>query len=62
MLDRVLLHEVAHAVMWEAGISQSLPAEELLAWFLETHSIEVLSATIAALGRGVCVDGLCIGG
>lgn len=60
MLDRVLLHEVAHAVMWEAGISQSLPAEELLAWFLETHSIEVLSTTISALGRGVCVDGLCI--
>lgn len=65
MLDRVLLHEVAHAVMWESGLSELLPSaltEELLAWFLESHSVEVLTATVSALGRGVCVDGLCMGG
>lgn len=64
MFDRILLHEVAHAVMAESGVSDLLSVlpEELLAWFLETHGIEVLNATIDSLGRGVCVDGLCIGG
>lgn len=36
-------------------------AEELLAWFLETHAIEVIDAVSMALGRKVCVDGLCMG-
>lgn len=69
MFDRVLLHEVSHAIMWESGLSDLLAhasgsgtMEELLAWFLESHSIEAIVLTSSALGRGVCVDGTCIGG
>lgn len=68
MLDRVLLHEAAHAAMSASGVSDLLAAvptgildEEAFAWFMETHGIEVLSSVIAMLGRGVCVEGTCIG-
>jgi hypothetical protein len=72
MLDRVLMHEAAHAMMEEAGVNdllsrlpderQQVLAEELLAWFLETHAIEVIDAVSSSLGRPVCVAGTCIGG
>ena len=72
LLDKVLLHEVAHAAIDgspAADILQGVPddlqrilAEELLAWFMETHAVEVIDATSSLLGRRVCVDGLCIGG
>lgn len=71
MLDRVLMHEASHAMMEEAGVNkllsqvtddrQQVIAEETLAWFLETHAIEVIDAVRTSLGRPVCVDGLCIG-
>lgn len=71
MFDQVLVHEAAHAMMEESGLSDTLAAavgdrrqvmaEELLAWFLETHAIEVIDAVSMALGRKVCVDGLCMG-
>lgn len=67
MLDRVYLHEAAHATMEEAGVPDLLPAgamrvylEELIAWFLETHAIEVVDAVSASLGRPACVDGTCL--
>ena len=72
LLDKVYLHEVAHAIMVESGLSELLPAatddreqifaEELLAWFLESHAIEAVDAVNRSLGRPVCVDGTCIGG
>lgn len=71
LFDQVLVHEAAHAAMEEAGINallsqlaegrQQVLAEELLAWFLETHAVEVISAVNESLGRPVCVDGTCIG-
>lgn len=71
MFDQVLVHETAHAMMEESGLSDMLAAttddrrqvmaEELLAWFLETHAIEIIDAVSMALGRKVCVDGLCMG-
>lgn len=72
LLDKVLLHEVAHAAIDGSPVAdilrglpdnlQSILAEELLAWFMETHAIEVIDAASSLLGRKVCVDGLCIGG
>lgn len=66
MFDRVYLHEAAHAIMEESGVNDLLGrgvyAEELLAWFLETHAIEVIDAVSMSLGRPVCVDGRCLGG
>lgn len=72
MSDRVLLHEAAHAAMHEAGVTDLLAgepdarkrilAEELLAWFLETHAVEVVDAVSSHLGRGVCVEGICAEG
>lgn len=69
MFDQVYLHEAAHAAMTEAGItdllsqlprSRRIAAEELLAWFLENHAIEVVDAVSSSLGRHVCVDGTCL--
>lgn len=72
MFDQVYLHEAAHAMMEEAGINEALSqladerqqvmAEEMLAWFLENHAIEVIDAVSASLGRPVCVRGTCVGG
>ena len=70
VFDQVFLHEVAHAIMEEAGINdllQLLPddrqqviAEETLAWFLETHAIEAIDLTSRSLGRPVCVNDICM--
>ena len=72
MFDRVYIHEAAHAIMEEAGVNdllrrltddrQQVVAEEILAWFLERHAIEVVDAVSRSLGRPVCVDGTCLGG
>lgn len=70
--DQVLLHEAAHAAMEDSGVNKLLSeerdvrkrilAEELLAWFLETHAVEVVDAVSSYLGRGVCVNGICAKG
>ena len=72
LFDQVYLHEAAHAMMVEAGVPDLLQRltdgrwqvlmEELVAWFLETHAIQVIDAVSASLGRPVCVDGRCMGG
>lgn len=72
LFDQVYLHEATHAIMEEAGVNdllsqlpderQQIMAEELLAWFLEHHAIEVIDAVSRSLGRPVCVDGTCLGG
>ena len=69
--DQVLLHEAAHAAMEDSGVNDLLSgerdirkrilAEELLAWFLEMHAVDVIDSVSSYLGRGVCVNGICVG-
>jgi hypothetical protein len=71
LLDRVLLHEVAHAVTLSWGLlgglrsaaprSSWVPLEEWAARLVESHAIETVDAAASALGRPVCVRGLCYG-
>lgn len=70
LFDQVYIHEAAHAMMIEAGITDVLwqvteerrqvLTEEMLAWFLEHHAIEVIDAVSQSLGRRVCVDERCL--
>lgn len=70
MFDQVYLHEAAHAMMVDAGIIDllhQLPEdrgqvmiEEMLAWFMERHGIEIIDAVSASLDRPVCVSGICL--
>lgn len=72
MFDRVLLHEAAHAAMEETGANRMLAeivrddrritAEELIAWFMEAHAVEMIDAVMSSLGRGICIEDICIGG
>lgn len=72
LFDRVYLHEAAHAAMDGARIPELLSEatggegqvflEELLAWFLESHAIEVVDAVSRSLGRPVCVENICAKG
>ena len=69
LLDRVMLHEVAHAITVSWGLLQEVRSdtlrgdiigvEEWAAQLVENHSIEALEAASEALGRPVCVRGLC---
>lgn len=69
LLDKVMLHEVAHAVTVSWGLLPRLRSdalrgdltgvEEWSAQLIENHAIEALDATRTALGRPVCVRGLC---
>ncbi len=70
MFDKVLIHEVSHAMMEEYGINELISdvlddeilVEELLAWFMETHGLEIIDAASRVVGRQVCVDMTCMGG
>ena len=72
LFDKVYLHEAAHATMDAARIPDLLSVvaggssqvflEELLAWFLESHAIEVIDAVSRSLGRPVCVGNICAKG
>lgn len=72
MFDQVYLHEAAHAAMTENNVPELLSVvvddnsqvltEELLAWFLESHGIEVVNAVSESLGRPVCMNNLCAKG
>lgn len=69
LLDRVLLHEVAHAVTVSHGLLTTLRsrlpeetwvhAEEWSAQLVENHALEAVRAASEALGRPVCVHGTC---
>ena len=68
-LDRVLLHEVAHAVTVSWGLLPGLRhdalrgdvtgVEEWAAQLVENHAIEAVQAASDALGRPICVRGMC---
>lgn len=70
LLDRVLLHEVAHAITISHGLLPPLrhsipedmwvPVEEWSASFMERHAIEAVMLTSQSLGRPLCVNGYCI--
>ena len=69
LLDKVILHEVAHAVSMSHGsldqMRKAVPedywvsVEEWNAWFVENHAIEAIELASEVLGRPVCVEGLC---
>jgi len=70
LLDRVILHEVAHAVTISWGLlprlrqmvtnGATIEVEEWAARLIENHSIEALEAAREVLGRPVCVRGGCV--
>lgn len=69
MLDRVLLHEIGHAVTISYGILPNLRrmvlsgnvvgVEEWAAGLMENYSIEAIRAAMTVLGRPPCVMGEC---
>ena len=71
LLDRVMLHEVTHAITVSWGLLPRMRSdarrgdltgvEEWAAQLVENHAIEAVNATSEALGRPVCVRGLCDG-
>lgn len=70
LLDRVVLHEVAHAVTVSWGLLPSvredtlrgdvIGVEEWSAQLVENHAMEAVQAASEALGRPICVRGLCV--
>lgn len=69
LLDRVMLHEVAHAVTVShhllGGLDRArasrIGSEEWVAGFLEGYGLEAVEAASQVLGRPVCVEGTCHG-
>lgn len=69
LLDKVVLHEVAHAITVSWGLLPRLRrdamrgdltgVEEWGAQLVENHAIEAVRAASEALGRPVCVRGEC---
>ena len=69
LLDKVMLHEVTHAitVSWgllpevRSGVMRSdiIDVEEWAAQLVENHAMEAVQATTRALGRPICVRGIC---
>lgn len=69
LLDRVMLHEVTHAITVSWGLlpqvrsdalrGDIIGVEEWAAQLVENHAMEAVQATRRALGRPVCVRGLC---
>lgn len=70
LLDRVMLHEIEHAVTMAYGMLDPLRlvlpretwvyAEEWSAGLLEAHAIEAIELACEALGRPVCIEGSCL--
>lgn len=69
LLDKVMLHEVSHAVTISYkmldGLRAILPpylwvdVEEWAAKLVEDHALEASRAASDALGRPVCIGGIC---
>ena len=56
LLDKVLLHEIGHAVTMAYGYK----VDEASAQLIENHAIESIALVSEVLGRPVCVDGRCV--
>lgn len=69
LLDRVILHEVTHAITVSWGLlpevrsgvvrGDIIDVEEWAAQLVENHAMEAVNAASEALGRPICVRGLC---
>lgn len=69
LLDKVMLHEVTHAITVSWGLlpqvrsdalrGDTIGVEEWAAQLVENHAMEAVQAVRRALGRPVCVRGLC---
>lgn len=69
LLDRVMLHEVTHAITVSWGLLPQVRSdalrgdlvgvEEWAAQLVENHAMEAVQAARRALGRPICVRGLC---
>ena len=69
LLDKVVLHEVAHAITVSWNLlpevrrdtlrGDIIGVEEWSAQLVENHALEAVEAATEALGRPVCVRGLC---
>ena len=57
LFDRVLLHEIAHAIMWQFRLPDEL--DEYLAQVIEHHAVEATVIASQSLGRQICVKGFC---
>lgn len=55
LLDKVLLHEIGHAVTMAYGYH----VDESSAQLIENHAIEATALASVVLGRPVCIDGRC---
>lgn len=70
LLDKVMLHEVAHAITVSYGLLPPLrnsipdamwiPVEEWSASLVERHGIEAAILASKALGRPICILGYCM--
>ena len=60
LLDKVLLHEIAHAITVSHGLPFEGPYAEAAARLIEDHAMEALELTSRALGRPFCMSGHCI--
>lgn len=70
LLDRVLLHEVAHAISMSHGLlgelHQGIPdeswvrAEEWSVKLVENHGVEAVVIASEVLGRPLCIGGFCV--
>lgn len=70
LLDRVVLHEVAHAISVSWGLLPDMRSkalrgdltgvEEWTAQLVENHALEALESASEALGRPVCIRGRCL--
>lgn len=68
-LDKVLVHEIAHAITISYGLLDSLRSflppylwvdvEEWAAQLVENHALEAAHAASSSLGRAVCIGGMC---
>lgn len=69
LLDKVVLHEVSHAITVSYGLLEPLRAklprylwvdvEEWAAQLVENHAIEASGLASTVLGRPVCIGGVC---
>lgn len=69
LLDKVILHEIAHAITVSYGMLDSLRAflppylwvevEEWAAQLVENHALEASRAASESLGRPLCIGGIC---
>ena len=69
LLDRVMLHEVTHAITVSWGLlprvrsdalrGDTVGVEEWAAQLVENHAMEAVEAARTALGRPLCIRGLC---